>query len=518
MYAKHTKAGRRNEPQSIHVQTDARQIKNDSGAYQYPVEDANALRRFLILGTTVPTYTAGSKNVKRNAELVERLVKQDGIAVVNTILDVDNQNLSPSRDTLLFVLALALKTGNLATRRYAAEAAKTVVRTGRDISTFTKEMNALGGWGRLSKKVVAEWYGREGLAYQVAKYRPGDMSHRDMLRLCHAKPDTKERANLFAYLTDNKYDVTSLPAQLRVLESLKNADTVDEVVQAIRSVSLTHEMIPTQFKDNPLVWEALVPTMPYRALVWNLGTMSELGLLKPLSPFEKLVVAKLRDENAIIGSRIHPFTLLVALRNYAKGSGIRKSWPVNKNVVTALEFALNTMFDNVTKIDKSVALIVDVSGSMSYGYAISPIEAAAAMTTVQCRQAVNNYVVGVDTNIHSNLNITETTSFGEVTRMFSHWRGGGTNLGLALEHLINNKIEADVVIFYTDNENNRGVSVTTLFDKYRRLVNPNAKLIVVAFEANETNIADTTRPYIYEVCGIDNNTASIIAAITEGKV
>lgn len=55
-------------------------------------------------------------------------------------------------------------------------------------------------------------------------------------------------------------------------------------------------------------------------------------------------------------------TLLVAMRNYAKGQGERKSWPVNTRIVAALESAVNVLFENVERSNVKIAAIVDTSG------------------------------------------------------------------------------------------------------------------------------------------------------------
>src|SRR5947209_5856536 len=57
---------------------------------------------------------------------------------------------------------------------------------------FAEAVQAVGGWGRGTKRAVAAWYaGQEprALAYQLTKYaRRNGWTHRDLLRLAHPVP------------------------------------------------------------------------------------------------------------------------------------------------------------------------------------------------------------------------------------------------------------------------------------------------------------------------------------------
>lgn len=510
------------------------QVKNDTAGYVFKTENWTQLDRFLILGTTAPTYHAGTKNVQRNVKALQVCLKEDGLRYVNRLAEIDNQNLASHRDTLIYALAYALKAGDVETRRAAEGLADTMIRTGRDIAQFVAELNNLGGWGRVTRRTVANWYTKDAnkLAYQVVKYRntgEDSFSHRDILRLAHPKTDSEIVNNMFAYLVGKQYDVALLPLQIRVFESLKSAENENEVIAAIKGANLTHEMIPTQFKKSVKVWEALAENMPFRALVWNLSTFSELGMLTEMSQFERLVVRKLADEKAIVGSRVHPLTLMVAMRNYQKGKGERKSWPVNRRIVAALEDAMLVLFNNVEKSDTTVAAIVDVSGSMSMDYSsynrdtknrlsgsgIKPIEAAGALAAIQAKKS-DAHVIGVDQSYHV-LNINKNSSIATVTKMLASYQGGMTNLGSGIEYLIDKKIKVDTIVYYTDNEVNAGRQVVQLFDKYKRLVNKDARFVAVAFEANNFSVADPSRDDMLDVAGFDSNTVNVINSFVERK-
>ena len=70
-----------------------------------------------------------------------------------------------------------------------------------------------------------------------------------------------------------------LPETLvRAFEDAKTAPR-DRILTLVREHRLTHEMLPTEWKNDPGVWEALLPQMPQMALLRNLGKLTAVGLL-----------------------------------------------------------------------------------------------------------------------------------------------------------------------------------------------------------------------------------------------
>ena len=78
----------------------------------------------------------------------------------------------------------------------------------------------------------------------------------------------------------------------------------------------------------------------------NLGKMSSIGLLKPLSAHAATICDRLKNVELLRKARIHPFVVLQALKVYSAGSGDRGklSWEVNESVVGALDAAFYLSF------------------------------------------------------------------------------------------------------------------------------------------------------------------------------
>ena len=82
------------------------------------------------------------------------------------------------------------------------------------------------------------------------------------------------------------------------------------------------------------------------AMIRNLGKMSAIDLLKPLSSHAAQVCQRLRDETLLKRARIHPFNVLVALKTYEQGHGDKGKlkWEVNQSIVHALDDAFYMSF------------------------------------------------------------------------------------------------------------------------------------------------------------------------------
>ncbi len=82
------------------------------------------------------------------------------------------------------------------------------------------------------------------------------------------------------------------------------------------------------------------------AMIRNLGKMTSIELLKPLSSHAATVSQRLKDETLLRKARIHPFNVLVALKTYETGHGEKGKlkWQPNQTIVQALDDAFYMSF------------------------------------------------------------------------------------------------------------------------------------------------------------------------------
>ncbi len=72
----------------------------------------------------------------------------------------------------------------------------------------------------------------------------------------------------------------------------------------------------------PAVGQALLERMPLTALVRSLAKLTAVGVLRPLGDLP-LVLSALGNADRIAHARMHPLSILLALRTYAQGHGDR---------------------------------------------------------------------------------------------------------------------------------------------------------------------------------------------------
>ena len=508
-------------------------VANNAGGYVFSVGDEARLRRFLVLGTIGGTYYVNeAKHTQEEADFVVRMIKADGPAVVREVVSVSDRGLAPKNDHALFALALAMAFGDPTTRQLAGDALPSVARTGTHLFQFINYVTSLRGWGRGLRRAVAAWYedkGADKLAYQFVKYQSRTVdgntwSHRDVLRLAHPVPPTRAHDALFSWAVGKPLDGREVPALIQAYEAIKAAKTVKDVVRLIGEYKLTWEMVPGQWLGERKVWEALLPNLPYTAMIRNLGRMGALGILKPLGDDTIAIAERIRDPERVKRSRVHPMQILVALVTYQKGSGVRGrlAWAPDQNVIAALSDAFYLAFDNVEPAGKRIMLALDVSGSMDLsriaGLPLTPREASAALSIVTMRTEPLVHLMGFSHTLVP-INLSRTATVSEAVRVMKRVPMGGTDCALPMIYALEHEINVDAFVIYTDNETWFGnVHPVQALAEYRRKINPGAQLVVVAMTAGSFSIADPDDSGMLDVVGMDTSTPATISRFIAGKI
>lgn len=504
---------------------DPRQVKNSAGGYTFELDSLKALDRWLILGAEGGTYYASERELTlKNADTVRKAIAEHGPKVVERIVEISVSGRAPKNDPAIFALALAASCEDAATKTAALGAVRAVCRTGTHLFTFAAAVNSLRGWGRGLKRSIGAWYTEDRspheIVRQLTKYQQRNgWSHRDLLRLAH--PKKPELDPIFRYVTKGELS-ESAPEYLHAFEQLKQADE-KETIRLVEKHGFTHEMIATHHKNSAHVWEALLEKMPMTAMVRNLGKMTQVGLLKPLSSHSKKVSERLLDQQAITLSRIHPIALLSALRVYEQGHGERGSltWSPDSSIVHALDKAFYLSFGNVEASGKNVLIGLDVSGSMASGSiagvpGLTPRVASVAMALVTLKSEPNCYIMGftggfVPLPIHAGMSLNE--AIGVVARLGFE----STDCALPMLHATSKDIDVDSFQIWTDNETYCGsVHPHVALERYRQKKGRQATCAIVGCTATSFTIANPSDPGMLDVVGFDTATPNLLASFARG--
>ena len=535
-------------------------VENNAGGFVFKLDEWKQLERFLILGSEGGTfYVSEKKLTAENANLVLLLLKKDGLKVVAKTVEMLKSGRAPKPDVGIFVLALAASKGDDATRKAALAAVPTALKTGTQLLKFVDSVNGLRGWGRGLKKAIQLWFkGKksETLALQLVKYKQREgWSMKDVLRLAKPVPETEVQGKLFGWTAKKEkaewakapvapgdkaldfvwaaeqaaavkfVDVEATEAQAKAVLAEANQASVKKLVELITTYRLPREALPTEALNRAEVWEALLQEMPMTAMIRNLGNLSKVGLLKPLSDAEKLVYQRLTDAERLRGAKVHPIQVLSALRTYASGRGVRSAatWTVSNKTVEALDEAFELSFGAVEPAGTRHLLGLDVSGSMSWGEiagvpGLTPSAATAALAVVAARTEPWTAIMGFADSFRD-LGITAKDRIDEATRKVSGLTFGGTDASLPMTWALANKVNVDTFVVLTDSETWAGkIQPVQALVKYRQATGIDAKLIVVGMTSTGFTIADPTDAGMLDVVGFDGATPALMAKFAKGLI
>jgi len=523
MYSKHFSA--RQTPQSQKI-PGSKQVQNSAGGYAYPVDNWTRLDRFLILGTEGGSYYAAEQKLTvENAQAVIKCIQEDGVRVVNSIAEISSSGRAPKNDSAIFVLAICSKYGDLNTKHAAYQVFKKIIRIGTHLFQFNEEVKSFRGRGRWLRRVNTAWYNDtpvDQLAYQVVKYQNRNgWTHRDLLRLTKPVPPDSEHNAVYHWII--KGELTD--GAPRIIEGTEKIHTLqDDTKKAAQDASkliieykLPREVVPTQLLNYPEVWEALLEDMPMTAMIRNLATMTRIGLILPASQGTRKIEERLINKNLLKKARIHPISLLAALKTYNQGHGERgtKSWTPVQSITDALDDAFYLAFNNVEPTNKRWVLAVDVSGSMDCGMisgisGVTPRIAAGAMAMITAKREKNHQIVAFSDKMVP-VNISHKKRLDDVINEFSRIPMGGTDCALPMIWAMENKVKADIFVVYTDSETWYGkIHPVQALHQYRNKTGIPAKLIVVGMIANSFSIADTDDNGMLDVIGFDTATPALM--------
>jgi len=496
------------------------QVQNNAGGYCYTTSEENMLDRFLILGSESNTYYASSQDLtKKNFDNIKALIAKNGIKVVDRAVEISVAGRAPSNNHAIFALALCATYGDNATKRHAMSKLNDVCRIGTHLFTFVGEINDLRGWGRIVRNGVANWYLKaepDKLAYQVVKYRNRNgWTHKDVLRLAHPKTSNAQLQAIFKFICKDE------TAEIAIIKDFLKAQACTdegEILKIVKTSNLPWECLPTNFLPLASVWKALIPKLPYEAMVRNLGRMSANGAIS--TEKDHGVCDMLTDADKIKKSRIHPLAILNALRTYEQGHGEKGklTWNVNGDIVTALNKAFYKSFGNVTSTGKKIALCLDVSGSMGgtniNRMSMTPREATAALSLVTYRCEPNAKVFAFCDTL-TKIEYGENFNVADAMRKISGLRFGNTDCSLPMVHALKNNLFFDTFVVYTDNETwHGGIHPSQALKEYRKKINPKAKLVVVGMTATEFTIADPNDNGMLDIVGFDLASPQLISDFT----
>ncbi len=511
---------------------EAEMIRGRSGGFMFNAGIWKLLRRCLLIGTAQSTYYAGQSELTEDfVAVLNQAIATDPRQVADEILYASDGN-AINQSAPIFALVLLSMGESRQAKKAFQEIFPQVVRTGSHFYEWLSYTKSLRGFGAIIRAVGKNWLTNsdvKSLAYQLLKYRQRHgFTNRDALRLFHVKPPTISHQLLFNWVVKGWEDLPAeIPApelaQIWWYEWLKR--NPEQTYLAIAQGHLTHEMAaPIGIMDKQ-AWQLLFQEMPIGALLRNLGSLTEIGILAP-NELENLarVEAILNHKDHLRKGYIHPISVLKALKTYqsqGKLGRTHKTWhPVDK-IVEILEKAVEMSLEIIEPTGKVFMHAIDVSGSMSSlvtSVGLSCCEIATVMSLVTAKAEKHYAIRGFATEFR-NLKISHQDSFSSAMTKASNQNFGGTNASVAYEWMIDHNFKADVICFWTDSESWVGYPhPSQALKKYRDQINRHIKAVYITLAPDRITLVDPSDPLSWDLAGFDPGIPRLIQMLAIGEL
>jgi 60 kDa SS-A/Ro ribonucleoprotein len=488
-------------------------IKNNAGGFVSQTTDWEYLNRFLTIGSENGSYYADEKKLTvDNATNVINLIKINPLKVFNEVFETLVNNKAPKVDPSIFVLALLRLHGSNEVKGLISSNSDRLFKTFTQLTQYVTMSKELGGTGRSLRTTINNWYTKrsvESLDYQMAKYpNRNGFSHKDLIRIGHTDLSNFNDSVIRTVMKGEPSYKDDLPRMYAKELVLSNKDNVSKVISVIKEYNLTWEMIPTELLNDQKVLSVLLQndrSMPPTALLRNLNRLTDAKTID--LAYEKLTnVQYMKD--------IHPINILIALKTYSSGTGVRgsKTWNVSSRIVEGLDIALEQSVQQLEPTNKRILIAVDCSGSMNAMTSVGLTAYEVAVSLAATIGKVEKYsdVIMFDTAYKGTMNKRDSFK----TLLQNAPRGGGTDCSVPYRLMLTNKLLYDIVIVLTDNES--WAHKSDVVDTVKKL-NGKMKNVIVASTATKATILPTRKDTL-NISGFDASVPELIKNfISESK-
>ena len=448
--------------------------RNKAGGRAYKFTSVHALCQYAVTGTFHNVFYA---TAKEQLTEVQKLVSDcDSETIAKVAIYAHEQG--KMKDVPAYLLAVLTARRENELLRVAFPRVITNVKMLLNYVQFIRSgVTGRRSFGSAPKKLIQNWLNsKNGKQLMMASIGHANPSLADVIKMARPKPQDATQDNMFAYLIGKNYDLEALHPVVQQFEAFKkdNSNELPDLpFRALTNCGLTPEH-----------WKQIAQNMPWNTLRMNLNMLHRNGVFNDVNLTQQLA-AKLADAESVRKFNAFPYQLLTAYQN-------TKDVPVAMQ--NALQDALEVATENVPDFGKSVAVAIDISGSMggcATGAGVTTArDVAALMGACVLRKNQTANVFGWDTRIHTmRLNPRDTVITN--CRNLS-LPGGGTDASVGLQHLNNKGARHDVVIYVSDNQSwydpngksrgwgwsSSGTTMAKEWEAYRRRVK-GAKLVCI---------------------------------------
>ncbi|MBN2025821.1 MAG: TROVE domain-containing protein [Actinobacteria bacterium] len=354
--------------------------------------------------------------------------------------------------------------------------------------------------------------------YQMVKYdrKGGAFTMTDAIRLIHPKPKDDDESVLFSYLAGKDIEEFAQDEIARAMpkfcarQRFLGKEKLDkEAVQLMQEAHATWEVAVSKFGNRREVWEAILPTMGYMAVLRNLRNMLEAGV------DEEMLASMISDPERVRASKQLPFRFFSAARELSEiGVYVRMQ--------EALAEALEAAALNVQLSDKKTCVAIDFSASMNKELSgrstLSLKEVGIVMGSIAVK--LTGGLVCIFGSTYNWVPLRPSDSIltnVERLKTLGDSVGHATNAYLTLESALQRKLYFDRFILVSDMQcydSRYGISESIYGQllEYRNRINPELVLISIDVDGYGTAQVPEDDPRSLIVAGWSENVFRLIEA------
>jgi 60 kDa SS-A/Ro ribonucleoprotein len=485
----------------------AANARNQAGAPAYAFDAEHALAQLAVTGCLNQTYYASAQT--QLAEIIARCMEVSAEFVAKTA--VYARQFGNIKDMPALLVAFLASFDGAA----CEQVFERVIDNGKMLRNFVQIIRsgavARKSLGTRPKRLVQRWLETASDQRLISAMVGNQPSLADVIKMVHPKAKTPERAAFFGYLIGREVDQGLLPVDIQALEAFKR-----DASQPVPNVSF---QLLSSYALQPAHWRQIAKAASWQTTRMNLNTFVRHEVFVD-SDCVRLIAERLADADQIAKARAFPYQLLAAHRNAEK---------IPHQVRAALAQAVESSVQNVPKIAGSVAIAVDVSGSMS-----SPVtgQRGGASTSMRCVDVAGMMAATIVARNPGAM----VLPFNDAVRSFD-WRaggvmaqaqalagmlGGGTNVSAPLIALKQRGVAPDVVIILSDNQSwidAKAYGATATMQAWRELKarNPGAKLVCVDLQPYSNSQAQEGGDML-NIGGFGDEVFALIADFVQGEL
>ncbi len=508
---------------------------NNAGGRAYSLSDKSALAQLTVTGTFNDTfYAPGTAQIDT---LLSILPKVDPTFIAK--LSIYARENGKMKDTPTALLAYLASTD----RGLFWKAFDRVCDNGKQVRNFVQMIRS-GKFGRKSfgtsiKRAVRQWIEKRSDERLLNDTVGNSPSLADVIRLVRPVPKNKTREAFYAWILGRKvvmhademtYRIvgearipetvlySTLPENVRAYEDFKTGRT--SVIPKVDFRLVTAKELTSE------QWSQIASNSDFNMIRQNLNTFARHNVLTDKS-IVKTLASKLSNRETVKRVKLFPYQLLTTFQN------IEDSIP--NEIKNALQDAMEVATENVPAFEGAVYVFPDVSGSMSSpatGRSDAPtktrcIDIAGLVASSLMRTCKDCTVTPFDTRLHSTAGLNSRDSVMTNATKLGGFGGGGTEVGLPMADLANNKKEVSLVIYISDNESwyesnptsSWRTSKTDLVKYWDQVKsrNPKAKMVCIDIQANATTQAKDSNS-VLNIGGFSDSIWETIANFVNGDI